>query len=344
MTSNWHNTALVFALALSGFCCFLLSQSAYAQKTNPSDTLSTEYDSLLNDYLLFDSLLLDELTSDSTSFFQMLDDLMDGKYIKSSVNLRVGYSGKISNAGRTLGIDQYGFSAGASYYHKSGVFVDASSFWNSDQVPSTNTIILGAGYMGNFTTNWSYWGSYEHYFYTTQEDDSLSYFPFTNALNASTLYYLKKFGFGLDYSFTFGEENAHRIRANIGYNISIKDWWVFDRISINPNISMLLGNASVITWTLDIDRTKELIQTYGWRWFRNLKNNNPALLAAYLASPVDSNEFGIMNYSFFVPLSLSKDKFTLMVNYTLNKPVALPGESLDTSFNNYLSTTLMYTF
>lgn len=344
MTNSRYNSARVLVIALWGFCCFLIIQPLHAQESALQDSLASEYDSLLNDYLLFDSLLLNELTSDSSSFFQILDDLMEERYLKSTFNIRLGYSGRVSNAGRTIGIDQYGFNAGASFYHKSGAFLDASGFWNSDQVPSFNTSILGGGYMGNFTKNWSYWASYEHYFFFKEKSDTLSYYPFTEALNASMLYYLKNFGLGLDYSFTFGDEQAHRIRLNVGYNYSKSNWWIFDRISLNPNISMLMGNANVVTWAIDIDRTKQFINRYGWRLFRYLKNNYPEKLEEYLSSPTDSNQFGVMNYSLFVPVSFSIKKTTFMINYTLNKPIALPGEELDTSYNNYVSATLMYTF
>lgn len=338
-----HN-ARTLAIALLGICCYFFVPKATAQELLSNDSTSVSYDSLLNDYLLFDSLLLDELTSDSTSFFQLLDDLMEENYVKSALNVRIGYSGQVSNAGRTIGIDQYGFNAGVSYYHKSGIFADVSGYWNSEQIPNYNTTIAGLGYMGNFTPNWSYWASYEHYFFTTSDNEASVVLPFNNALNASTLYYLKKFSLGLDYSFTFGDETAHRIRTNAGYNFTFKNVGFIDRIGINPNISMLLGNANVVSWVLDINRTKDLIRQLGWRRFRYLKNNNPEILEAMLASPVNENVFGIMNYSLFIPISLSVKKTTLMVNYTLNIPVALPGETLDTSLNNYVSASLMYTF
>ena len=324
-----------------GFCCFTIGTPLYAQEPNST---TTEYDSLLNEYLLFDSLLLDELTSDSTSFFQLLDDLMEERYLKSAFNLRIGYSGQVSNAGRTIGIDQYGFNVGASFYHKSGIFADAAGFWNSDQVPTYSTAIVGIGYMGNFTKNWSFWTSYEHYFFSEITDESGIISPFNNALNASTVYYLKKLSFGLDYSFTFGDETAHRIRFNWGYNYSKTNLWIFDRIGINPNISMLLGNSNVVSWVIDIQRTKSLINKIGLRRFRYLKNNYPDELESVLSSPVDNNEFGIMNYSLFIPVTFTVKKTSLMLNYTLNLPVELPGEELDTSLNNYVSATFMYTF
>lgn len=344
MTNFLCHSKRIVSLALLGFCCYFLAPDVKAQDLTDMDTTSVLYDSLLNDYLLFDSLLLNELTADSSSFLQLLEDLASEKYVKSSFNIRAGYSGQVANAGRTIGIDQYGFSAGVSYYHKSGIFADVTGLWNSEQIPNYYTVIAGLGYMGNFTKNWSYWAGYEHYFYSTSDNDSSIPLPFDNALNASTTYYLKKFSLGADYSFTFGEETAHRVRANLGYNLAFNDVGFFDRISINPNISMLMGNANVITWTLDINRTKDLISQIGWRRFRFLKENYPELLASYLASPVDENVFGIMNYSLFVPVSVTIKKMTLMVNYTLNLPVALPGETLDTSLNNYVSATIMYTF
>ena len=324
-------------LALWGFCCLSSITPVKAQEIAVENSVST-YDSLLIEYMLFDSLLLNELSADSTSFLQLLDDLMEEKYLKSSFSIRIGYTGEVSNAGRTIGINQYGYNTGVSYYHKSGVFADVSGYWNSDQIPNYNATITDLGYMGNFTANWSYWASYSHYFFTVPEDETIVY-PFTNAINTSSNYYIKKIGLGLDYSFTFGAETAHRIRVNSGYNFSKSNWWIFDRVGINPNLSMLMGNANVITWVIDNNQTIELVKQMGLQKFRDLQNTDTT--ESY---PVDKNAFGIMNYSLFLPLSFSIKKATLMVNYTLNMPVALPGEVLDTSLNNYVSATLMYTF
>jgi len=334
-------SSIFFTLALLGFCG-LFSFPAQGQEAK-QDSLLLDYDSLLSDYLYFDSLLLDELTADSASFLQLLDDLLEKKYIKSSFSTRIGYSGQITNAGRTIGINQFGFNAGVSYYHKSGVFADLSGYWNSDQVPNYNTTIIDIGYMGNFTSNWSYWASYNHYFFSKTEDDAIT-FPFTDAVNASTNYYIKKLSFGVDYSFSFGLETAHRIRLNTSYNLAKNDWWIFDRVSLSPNLSLLMGNASVVNWQVNSAREKVLINRIGMMKYRYLQNNNPDKLNELLLYPIESNAFGVMNYSLFIPVIFTIDKFSLMINYTLNLPVALPGEDLDTSLNNYLSTTLIFTF
>lgn len=341
MGSTIINARTFLIIALWGFCCF--SATHVQAQVNQPDSAFANYDSLLSDYLYFDSLLLDELTADSASFLQLLDDLLAKKYIKSSFSTRIGYSGQITNAGRSIGINQYGFNTGISYYHKSGIFADVSGYWNSDQAPNYSTTIVDIGYMGNFSTNWSYWASYNHYFFSKSEvTDAI--FPFTDAINGSTNYYFKRLSFGLDYSYSFGTESAHRIRLNTSYNISKNDWWIFDRVSISPNLSLLMGNASAVSWQVNLASEKQLIDRIGLKRYRYLQNNNPDKLNELLSFPVESNAFGIMNYSLFVPITFTINKFSLMVNYTLNLPIALPEEELDTSLNNYLSTTLIFTF
>ena len=341
MDSTTINLRTILVIALTGFIHLLTISNSNAQVLQDSN--STEYDSLLNDYLYFDSLLLDELTTDSASFFQMLDNLVEEKYIRSAFSTRLGYSGQVTNAGRTIGIDQYGFNAGFSYYHKSGVFADLSGYWNSDQIPNYNTTVVDIGYMGNFTPNWGYWASYNHYFFSEPEDETIIY-PFTNAINLSSNYYIKKLSFGADYSFTFGDETAHRVRLNTSYRLTKANWWVFDRVSLTPNLSLLMGNANVISWQINSAQAKQLINKIGLKRYRYLKNNYPDELEAAISYPIEQNTFGLMNYSLFIPVTFTIKKFSLMVNYTLNLPVELPGEELDTSLNNYLSTTLMFTF
>lgn len=340
MNSTKKIYANCYHWALGAFWCLLpLTTQAQTQDSN-----AVNYDSLLTDYLYFDSLLLDELTSDSASFFSLLESLGSENYLKSMFTLRAGYSGQVTNAGRTIGINQYGFNAGVSYYHKSGVYADVSGYWNSDQIPNYSTTITDIGYMGNFEPSWSYWASYTHYFYAGSASDSTVY-PFTNALNASSNYYIKKFSVGVDYSFTFGIETAHRIRINTGYSfITNKKWWIMDRISFTPNLSMLMGNANVVSWQTNLAKQQELIKRIGWRRYRYLQINEPDKLAAFLTTQVETNTFGVMNYSLFLPLTFTMGKFSLMANYTLNLPVALPGETLDTTVNNYFSTTLLFTF
>ena len=309
-----------------------------------------DYDSLLADYAKLDSLLLAELDSDSSSLMSILEDIMNEDYIKSLLTVRAGYTSSITNAGRNFGIQQYGLNAGAAFYHKSGLFADVSGYYNSDQDPKYNTTITSVGYMGMFGTKWNYYLSYDHFFYEKpQESDYLITYPLTNSFNTSTNFLIKSFNIGADYSFMFGDETAHRARLNLSYYLSFKNVGFIDRINFNPNLSMLAGNANVTSTVFNQEIAREnsleLIEEIGLRQFRYLYNNNRAYLEELLSEEQTNNVFGIMNYSIFVPVSFNIKKTTLLLNYSLNFPITLAGETgLDTTPNSYFSATLLFTF
>lgn len=57
---------------------------------------------------------------------------------------------------------------------------------------------------------------------------------------------------------------------------------------------------------------------------------------------VDSNEFGILNYSFTLPLSLSTDRLYFMFSYTYSIPVQLPGEFIEADPVGYFGASISY--
>lgn len=337
-TKHLGGLALVFFLWLPG--------RLQAQETN-------HFDSLMADYELLDSLLLAEIESDSSSLLAILEDIINEEYLKSQLAVRFGYTSDITNAGRNFGIQQYGLNAGLAYYHKSGFFADLAGFYNSDLDPKYNSTIAGIGYMGMITEKWNYYLSYDHFFYnqkTSADTVFAGTYPLTNSLNASTNYYLVKgLGLGVDYSFLFGDETAHRIRLNLGYAFATKKLGFIDRINFNPNLSMLAGNANITTLIFSkeiaMDNRRDLIRQIGFRRYMYLLRNDPERLKLLLSEEQTDNVFGIMNYAVFVPVSFNIRKSTLLLNYTLNFPVALPGEeNLDTAPNSFFSATFIYTF
>jgi hypothetical protein len=333
----------LFGLAISLVVQLLPVLSAQAQKID-------DFDSLLADYATLDSLLLAELENDSSSILSILEEIMDENYIKSQLSVRMGYTSNITNAGRNFGIQQYGLNTGLAFYHKSGLFADLSGYYNSDLDPKFNTLITSVGYMGVFGPRWNYYLSYDHFFYgKPKEIDYVINYPLTNSLNASTNFLINKFNIGVDYSFLFGDETSHRGRLNLSYYLSFKKVGFIDRINFSPNLSMLTGNANVTAIVFNQEMAKEnsklLIQKIGWRQFRYLLNNDRGLLKLLLSEEQTSNSFGIMNYSIFIPVSFNIKKTTLLLNYSLNFPIALPGETnFDTTPNSYFSATLLYTF
>jgi len=340
----------------------LLSFNSYAQKS--------DYDSLLNYYLKSDSILLDqlefELAGDSLNIFDLIDSLLKNDYRYSQLSLRMGYTSNITYAGRNFGIQQHGLGIGVSYYHKTGIFADVSGYWNSEIKPNYNPTITSLGYMGNITNKWTYTLSYDHFFYNYSKDteEELIYYPITNSINVSNYYEIGKITIAGDYSFLFGEEQAHRLRGSILYRVSKNKWGFIDRFVFLPSASVLLGNSDIykispiypernLQTRYDIRQIMfreygEKRITYLWRNQRDkylelekmvYKNYRDELTDFIILS---NNVFGVMNYSFSAPFYFYINNFTLALSYHYNIPVALPGEELPLKTNSFFGATIIY--
>ena len=341
---------------------FLTLQFAFTAKSQDS-----EYDSLLNYYLESDSILLDqlefELAADSLSILDLIDSILYTDFRFSQLSLRLGYTSDITYAGRNFGIEQHGFGMGASYYHKTGLFADVSGYWNSSLEPTYNPTILTAGFLGNFTKKWTYTLSYDHFFYQEPEDE-FSYYPITNSFNSSTFIEFGHFTLAGEYSFLFGEENAHRLRGNLMYTFSKNNWGFIDRFVFMPTASMLMGSSYIykvtpVYPTMNLETRNEIRQImydeygeaiikYIWRTDRrkyfelekNIYDENRDDLAVYILT--SDNVFGIMNYSLSAPFYFYVNNFTFALSYHYNMPVALPGEELSLEPNSYAGATIFY--
>ncbi len=343
------------------FSLLLLTQVSRAQEMS--------YDSLLNYYLTEDSLMLDELdllmASDSVDIFELIENLLDTKLRYSQLSLRTGYTSDIVYAGRNFGFNQFGFSAGAAYYHQSGLFADLSGYWNSSLEPSYNPTIATLGFMHGFTSKWTYTLSYDHFFYQDIESGDFDVsFPLTNSLNASTYYDIGKFTTMGDYSFLFGEESAHRLRFGLMYTITKRNWGFIDRFVFMPSATVFMGNAMVYQvnpvypeWNAGTRYVirQIMFEEYGEPLVRYLWRNNRERyyqlekityekykdeLADYELS--SKNEFGIMNYSFSIPFYFYINNFTFALSYVYNIPVPLPGENLTLENNSYIGVSVIY--
>ncbi len=327
------------------------------------------YDSLLHSYLTEDSLLLSELErqlgTDSMDIFDLMDNLMNAPITGSQLSIRTGYTSDISYAGRTFGFNQYGFNAGIAYYHRSGLYADLSGFWNSDISPSYNPTVTSLGYMGYLSKKWTYTISYDHFFYNyDKSEDDIYFFPLTNSLNAATYLDFGKFSATGDYSFLFGDEQAHRIRLGLMYTFTMKNLGFIDRLVIIPGGSVFLGNANVYSIMpvypeYNLETRYEVRQImhreYGESFVRQLWRNDRdkyLKLEKYTYEKFQDeltdyvieseNAFGIMNYSLSAPVYFYIDNVTVALSYYYNIPVALPGENLELEPNSYIGISLMY--
>lgn len=329
-------------LVFTSLCLVMALGSYYSAHSQDYDL-----DSLLNETLAYDSLLLEELAQDSLSIIDLIDSLIQGKFKFSTLMIRTAYTSNIMHAGRDFGINQYGFSLGASYYHKTGLFGDLTSYWNSDVEPHINPTTVTLGYMGSIMPKWSVIASYEHFFYTQDDSYDGILYPITDALNASTYLDLKHFSFGVDYSFMFGHETAHRIRPNMYGIIRIKTKGFIDEIDIFPSASLLLGNATIYYLDENYSQLQSMLDQQGINDFQQFKQRRPRLAQYLITNYVTyeertENVFGIMNYSLSLPIMIRMSRFTLSTSYYINFPVALPGEEIDLSPNSYFNVSLLY--
>ena len=277
-----------------------------------------------------DSLLLAEF--DTLSLISLLDSLLALEDFRSSeLIIRMGYVSQILNAGRDLGIEQYGLTPGISYYHKSGAFGDIAGYWNSETTPGYNLTTLTAGYLTTITPSWSLILSYDHSFYHNEDSLGLNNL-FNNTLNLSSNLYWKFLETGLDYSFIFGDDSAHRLRWHLSALMTFKNVGFFDRIAVSPTLSMLFGNQKIISnrfpyWRQLTDRQR----------FRVLRNG------AILVLTEEDDVFGLMSYDLSLPIVLRSGSFGVSLNYHYNIPVALPGEfNTNLRNNQFFSISLSY--
>jgi hypothetical protein len=282
-----------------------------------------------------DSLLLKPDTlytaEDSLSIFSLIDSLLNlEEQMGSQLALRLSYNSNVLSAGRTLGIDNFGLSPGLSYYHKSGFYGDISGFWSNDFEPSYYLTIASAGYMRDLSKSFSVMAGYDHYFYHTSEEDM--YVPYSSTLSITPVYELKKFTFSANYSFYFGEKFAHRLMPGIGFRLEKKKLLKkIDRISINPSLYLLWGNEALTEIEyVPPQNVKQAIANY-------LDHGNRFTIVARTR-----DVFGLMNYSFALPLVVSLKHWGLTLTYAYNIPKALPGEPDALSESSYVSASFMY--
>lgn len=261
---------------------------------------------MLNNFEDLDALLSFE---DSLSIFNLIDSLMQAEQLgsKSMMALRMGYNSNANSTGRTLGMDQFGLSPGISYYHKSGLYADVSGYWSNEFDPSYYLSIASAGYIGVISPRWSFLGEYSRYIYSDLgEGVTVSY---TNGASLSNYIDVKPFTFRLDYTLLFGNKTGHRIMPGVMLNLEKKNWKNIDRILFYPSFNLLMGSEQFE----DVPIAKTVVGT---------------LIRRQLGLPLYQSgvDFGVMNYSFTVPLSITQKNWNFLLSYAYNIPRLLAHE------------------
>lgn len=281
-----------------------------------ADTLELPSDSLLT-------------LSDSLSIFRLLDSLMSLEdALTSQLAVRMAYNSNVLSAGRTLGIDQFGLAPGLSYYHKSGLFADVSSYWSNDFEPNYYLTVLSAGYMHIVNKTISIMGSYDRYFY---HFDGNEYLPYENTLTISPFFDFNYVALRTDYAYYFGNQNAHRIMPSMQLNLAKKKWLGIDKISFTPGVFVMFGNEELTEVEIDFPRTR----------FEALRNYQK-YGTTYRIIVNERNVFGLMNYSFSFPLNITHKNWSFSMSYVYNIPKALAGEVITLSESGFVAAGLTW--
>lgn len=267
---------------------------------------------------------------DSLNIFKLIDSLMtmDDVQVGSQLAVRFNYNSNVLSAGRTLGIEQFGLSPGLSYYHKSGAYADVSAYWSHDVDPNFYLTTVSAGYMHVFTRSFSVIGSYDHYFYNFKDDN---YIPYSNAFTLSPYWEFKFITLRLDYSYYFGDAKANRLLPAVGFNIKKKKLLGLDKISFYPAFYMLVG-----------DETFSQIEFAKPKSVREAIDNLKKYGTRFSIVEKETTVFGVMNYAFSFPLTLSFRNWMFNLTYTYNIPKALDGEYLTLPESGFISSSLIY--
>lgn len=305
----------------------------------------SEYDSLLAVYLKLDSAWIAEFENDSLNIFAILDNLVSSRP-KSQLAIRSSYNSQVYNAGRDYDIDQYSFSNGISYYHKSGIYADLSGLYYSSISPHYNATSVTLGFSNFISTKWGFNVNATRTFYHELEEDA----SFNNTLNynlgVSTFYYSKYVIMGLDYAYSFGSENtkAHRLVPSITFAPKLNTKGFLKRFKFNPIVYATFGTETLYTEQYNYLVARSLIQKIGReRFLRALQNEDERLLNLIYDTQI-SKYFGPLNIQMTFPIQYHYKKFTGLVSYNVNMPIKMPGEDLDERMSGYFGVSLYYLF
>lgn len=304
-----------------------------------------------------------DLEMDSLSIFSFLDSLLNATELKSEIGIRLGYTSSRLTAGRDFNTQQKGFSPGISYFHKSGAYVDFTSFFDNQSDPALNQSTLHAGYLWIPHQKWTI----NPYIEKTFNNQDFEY-DLTQSLGSNVSYDFKLVEVSLDYSFLWGKKTGQRFIGSLNKKIVLTNVPLVDKLTFYPTISTIAGTADIFSYlysslqlnlleiqhltddeirTLRVNgkiTTEEAIQL---RVARRLLNEGTDLDRASAISLINgsnlsslqtNNTFALLSYSFSLPISFNiSPKTSVMLSYSYSVPLKLPGEDLGVDPTGFFS-------
>lgn len=261
--------------------------------------------------------IIDQLILDENNILDYIDEL--NKY--HILYLAVDFNDRSYFLGRDLGIDQFTFSPQIIYQHHSGLYLDISGGVYSEFIPRWDYTSATLGYSKSFGKHkiFNLDIGYSRYFFSDSELRD-----FENSLDGSISIETKNsiLGVSAGLNYFFGDKQGIQNNFDIYSNINLFKISKKHQVSINPQVSFILGNETIDTSRFDdlpidipfIDRIVNEFETYALR-----------------------------NTQLAIPLNIELNDFELEFGYNFNFPNALIFErNLDNT--SYLNLGVSYIF
>ena len=159
---------------------------------------------------------------------------------------------------------------------------------------------------------------------------SNEYLPYKNTLSVTPLIEVNPFMLTVNYSYYFGDTYVNRIMPGLSLVLEKKKLFKkIDKVVFQPTFYMLFGDETITDAQITLTRQLVRLIPPEWKWTASVEY-------------IDKRVFGVMNYAFTAPLSITHKNWSFMLSYTYNIPKALPGEPLTISESSYLSGSLAY--
>lgn len=281
------------------------------------------------------SVVSDTLSSiDSLSIFRLLDSLMqnlDDLEETNQLALRAGYNSNINGYSNTAGLSQYGLSAGASFYHKSGLFADVTGYYSTEYEPHYYQTMASIGYMNSSLKKFSFLAEYRKSFYSfdvqqpastpdyifrvrglANFSNNYSSVAYSNAFTSTVYFEHKLINLRLDYTLLAegGYMPSHRVMPTASLNLEKKKWLKTQRIRVFPSVSWLYGGSPFDTYQFE--------KLYKTRIEALLRVRNG--LPLFKVKKRTDLKWETLNWSFSLPISVSWKHTLASISYTHNLP------------------------
>jgi len=241
----------------------------------------------------------------------------------STLAIRLAYNSNITATGRPFAFGSFGLNSGFTYLHQTGLYADLNGYLSPEYAPSYFLTTTTVGYLHSVKKGFSFSAEYSRYFYNLSDESSIAY----NGNFALTGFFIyKDLILRAEYNLFHGTKIGHRLSPSISLNLVKEKVWKFDKIQFWPGTQLLFGTEKISEY-IPYSRDPRII----------LERTRRGLPLFYESI---STQYGLMNAAFSLPVNLQKGNWNMMLNYSYNIPVALPGETLGLTSGGFFSLSL----